>query len=97
MGTPDNSNWIYIIVQNPGASYEEIVGYEHPETNIPFIPAFNSKETAQACFILMPKDIMNEKFEAQAMIKEDLISHAREKGFTIYMLDDKGTILSEIN
>ena len=97
MSTEKKDIWYYIIVQNPGTPDEEILGYEHPETKKPFIPAFASKEISQACFMHMPKDIMKEKYEAQAIIKEDLITHAERQGHQIYLLDDKGAILKEIS
>lgn len=89
--------WYYVIVQNPGTGAEEIMGYEHEETGIPFIPAFASKEIAQQCFLLMPKDIMKEKYEPQAIIKEDLVLFAKEKEHGLFLLDDKGCIVEELS
>lgn len=89
--------WFYIVVQNPGASSEQFMGYTDKETKATFIPCFKSKEIAQQCFLLMPKDIMKEKYEVQAIIKEDLIDLAEKQSYEIFLLDDKGKILEQIS
>ena len=88
--------WFYIVVQNPGESNEQFMGYTDKETKATFIPCFKSKEIAQQCFLLMPKDIMKEKYEVQAIIKEDLIDLAEKQSYEIFLLDDKGKILEQI-
>lgn len=88
--------WFYIVVQNPGASDEQFMGYTDKETKATFIPCFKSKEIAQQCFLLMPKDIIKEKYEVQAIIKEDLIDLAEKQNYEIFLLDDKGKILKQI-
>ena len=88
--------WFYIVVQNPGASNEQFMGYTDKETKATFFPCFKSKEIAQQCFLLMPKDIMKEKYEVQAIIKEDLIDLADKQSYEIFLLDDKGKILEQI-
>ncbi|MBC8439175.1 MAG: hypothetical protein H8D87_05780 [Deltaproteobacteria bacterium] len=91
-----NDTWYYIIVQNSGESNEQFVGYINKTTNITFIPAFKTKEIAQQCFLIMPKDIMNNKYEAQAIIKEDLMDNAQKNGYEVFLLDDKGSVLEKI-
>lgn len=88
--------WYYIVVQNPGTSSEEIVGYTDKETKSTFIPAFKTKEIAQQCFLLMPKDIMKEKYDVQAIIEEDLITQAKKNKYEVFLMDDKGNILETI-
>jgi len=91
-----NEAWYYVVIQSPGTSDEKLLGYSDEETQSTFIPCFKTKETAQQCFLLMPKDIMKEKYEVQAVIGEDLIRHAEENRFNIFLLDDKGKILEQI-
>ncbi|MCP4023482.1 MAG: hypothetical protein GY729_16675 [Desulfobacteraceae bacterium] len=88
--------WYYIIVQNPGTSTEQFVGFSDSKTNCKFIPAFKSKDDAETCFALMPKDIFNGQYDAQAVIQEDLSSLAKENGHEVYLLDEKGTILNYV-
>ena len=97
MNDPIKDIWYYIIVQNPGTSNEQFVGYADKETGATFIPAFKTKEIAQQCFLIMPKDIMNNKYEAQAIIKEDLIDQAQKNDYEVFLLDDKGSILEKIS
>lgn len=88
--------WVYVVIQNPGTPAEELMGYEIEQIKAPFIPAFASREEAQACFMLMPKDIMQHKYEVHAMMKDDLTAHAREKGFAVYIMDDKSRIKQQL-
>ena len=87
-----DDKWFYIVVQNPGTSNEEYMGFMHEDTDRTFIPAFETKEEAQQCFLLMPKDVMHNKYEVQAVILEDLISMASSKGFHVFLMDDTGRI-----
>jgi hypothetical protein len=89
--------WYYIIVQNPGTGGEQFVGYTDKKKGATFIPAFKTKEIAQQCFLIMPKDIMNHKYEAQAIIQEDLISLAQKNGYDVFVMDDKGHVVEKIS
>lgn len=97
MKDPIKNNWFYVVVQNPGILNEQFVGYTDKKTGATFIPAFKTKEIAQQCFLIMPKDIMNEKYEVQAIIEEDLIKNAQKNEYEIFLLDDKGKILEKIS
>lgn len=96
MTDPIADTWYYIVVQDPGTPDEQVLGYTDRETGETFVPAFKTKETAQQCFMIMPKDIMKHKFEAQAIIKEDLLAHAEKHGSQVLLLDDKGLVLEKI-
>ena len=96
MNKKTKDTWYYIVIQNPGISSEEFVGYTDKKTGATFIPAFKSKEIAQQCFLVMPKDIMNQKYEVQAIIKEDLIEQAQKNDYEIFLMDDKGSLLEKI-
>ena len=89
--------WYYIIIQNPETDGEQFVGYSDQKTGATFIPAFKTKDIAQHCFSIMPKDIMNNKYEAQAIIKEDLIAEAKKNNYDIFLMNDKGCILEKIS
>lgn len=90
------SEWYYIIVQNPETVEEQLTGFTDDETGTDFVPVFRSREEAQQCFLLMPKDIINIKYEIQAIIKEDLMEQAAKKDYSIYLMDDKGTVLDRL-
>ncbi len=92
-----NAKWFYIIIQDPETPKEQFVGFSDSKTQEKFIPAFNTKEHAQECFALMPKDLFNGRYDTQAVIKDDLVDVANEQGHKIYLLDEKGTILQNLN
>lgn len=85
-----NETWVYIIVQNPEKN-EEFFGLEDEETDVRFIPAFMEKDSAQHCFMNMPRQPGN-KYEVQAIIYEDLAAYAKQNGFLIFILDKEGSI-----
>jgi len=85
-------HWIYIVVKDPDSPGSEFMAYENPETSQPFIPAFETKEEAQQCFLIMPKEIMKYKYEVQAILKEDLLAEARRNDYHVYILDDRSKI-----
>ncbi len=85
-----------MVIQNPETSSEEVMGFETDALPAPFIPAFESKEEAQQCFLIMPKDIMKKKYEIQAVIKEDLIEQAASNGYKVFLMDDKSNIKKEL-
>jgi len=91
------NTWYYIIIQDPEAGKEQFVGYTDQKTGEAFIPAFKTKEIAQQCFLVMPKDIINHKYEAQAIIREDLMVLAQQNGYDIFVMDDKGRVLEKIS
>ncbi|MBU1194237.1 MAG: DUF4907 domain-containing protein [Proteobacteria bacterium] len=91
-----NDTWFYVIIQNPGID-EEFLGFNDETTHKKFIPAFKTKEDAKKCFALMPRDLFKEKYEAQAVIGEDILLAAEEQGHKVYLLDEKGRILQHLN
>lgn len=90
-------NWYYVIVQDPGDSTEQVVGFSEEETHEKFLPAFKTKQDAESCLALMPRDVFNKKYDSQAIIEEDLLLAAAENGHKIYLLDEKGSILKPLN
>ncbi len=90
-------NWYYVIVQDPDTSAEQFVGFAQEDTNEKFLPAFKTKQDAEACFMLMPKDIFNGRYDTHAIIEEDLLGAAAENGHKIYLLDEKGSLLKPLN
>ncbi len=92
-----DKNWYYIIIQNPGTSTEQYVGFNDSKTDEKFIPSFKTKEQAKQCFALMPKDLFNGTYDTQAVIDDDLFEIAKKNDHRLYLLDEKGTILEYLN
>ncbi|MGD9730597.1 MAG: hypothetical protein AB7U45_00335 [Desulfamplus sp.] len=92
--------WVYVVVQDPETSSEELMGFspddDKSSISEPFIPAFETKEEAQQCFLLMPKDLMKRKYEVQAMLKDDLINYAKTNGYKVFMMDENSRVKNEI-
>ncbi len=90
------SEWFYCIIQNPGANEEQLMGFKDDETQTEFLPVFKTKEESEQCFLLMPKDIMNSKYEIQALLKDDLLLYAEKTKFKIFLMNEKGQIINEL-
>jgi hypothetical protein len=89
--------WYYVIVQNPGTSAEELVGFHDDNTRKKFLPAFKTKQDARKCFQMMPKDLFRETYDIHAVIEEDVLTAAEKSGHQVFLLDDTGQILKPLN
>ncbi len=96
MAQEQKSEWFFCIVQNPETAQEQLMGFTEEKTEIEFIPVFKTKEEAQQCFLLMPKDIMKMKYEVQAIIKEDLFIETKKTSHKIFLMNHKGQIEKEL-
>jgi len=92
--TIEATTWLYVAVQKSGVR-EQIVGQTDTENDVSYIPAFLSKESAQQAMFHLHLE-KKKKYEVQAIIYEDLASHAAEDGFVIFVLDDDGKILERL-
>lgn len=85
-----NESWVWIIIQNPEKN-EQILCQNYVEKNIKFIPTFLDKTHALMCMNFFNKQD-NNKYEPQAIIYEELLSHAKSNGFQVFFLNEKGTV-----
>ena len=86
--------WVWVIVQNPGPQ-EQFLGQEYQDQNVSFIPAFFKKEDAQQCLVQMTTQ-KGDKYEAQAVLYNELVKTAVKHGFMIFILNSDGEILEKI-
>ena len=86
--------WVYVVVQNPNNN-AQYLGQQEEDTGISFIPTFLEKEDALMCMNLMARD-KQKLFEVQAVIYEELVSHAATAGFRLYLLNKAGEIIEKI-
>ncbi|MDY0374220.1 MAG: hypothetical protein RBQ72_00640 [Desulfobacterium sp.] len=96
---PDSTvkdQWLFIVVQNPGTGSEQFMGFKTRDDEQEFIPAFESRQEAEQCFLIMPKDVMKNKYEVQAIHRDDLILTARDNGFNLFLMDDKSRIKKKL-
>jgi hypothetical protein len=87
--------WLWVMIQDPGAT-ETVVGMHDEKGGFSFIPMFREKDAALQCFLNLPR-ASGKKYEAQAMIFEDLLRYAVENGVLLYLLDGDGKVLKKIN
>ena len=88
-------SWIWVIVQNPGGD-EHFLGQYDDKKDISFIPAFYEKDIANQCLGRLITE-KGTKYEAQAILYEELVKDAAQHGFFIFMLNADGEILAEIS
>jgi hypothetical protein len=86
--------WVWVVVQNPGPQ-EQFLGQEYQDQNVSFIPAFFKKEDAQQCLVQMTTQ-KGDKYEAQAVLYNELVKTAAKHDFMIFILNSDGEILERI-
>ncbi len=86
--------WVWVVIQNPGPN-EQFLGQHYQDQDISFIPAFFEKEDAQQCLVHMTTQ-KGEKYEVQAIFFKELALSAAYNDFMIFLLNDDGEILENI-
>lgn len=87
-----SQGWVYVVVCNP-ESKATFLGLHDKKNKIDFIPAFESKDDANDCFLSLPRE-KGKKYEIQAVHIEELYEDAEKNGFKVAMLDGDGKPLS---
>jgi len=87
--------WVWVVVQDPGGN-EEFLGQQDEAENISFIPIWLEKEAAVQCLDLLARE-KGKKYEAQAILYEELTPKAAEAGFKLFVLDASGQVLEQID
>jgi hypothetical protein len=83
--------WVYVFVSGPEGS-ENFLGLYDEEKDVNFIPAFDTKEAAQDCYLSLPRE-KGKKYEVQAVHVEELRTEANKNGFVVALVDQEGKIL----
>ena len=86
-----DKGWVYVVVCDPDTK-ATFLGLHNTEKGIDFIPAFDSKEAANDCFLSLPKE-KGRKYEVQAVLLEELYKDAEENGFVVAMIDNDGQVV----
>ena len=87
--------WVWVVVQDPGKD-EKFLGQYDEEKDISFIPTFLEKEEAQKSLTQLKTDV-NSVYEPQAVLYDELLTHAKGHGFVVFILNGRGEILEEIS
>lgn len=88
-----SKGWVYVVVCEPEKE-STFLGLHDKEKQVDFIPAFESKEAANDCFLSLPKE-KGKKYEIQAVHIEELFENAEKNGFVVAMLDSDGNVMTE--
>ncbi len=85
--------WVYVFVCDPGNN-ENFLGLYNEEKDVNFIPAFQSKEEANDCFLTLPRE-KGKKYELQAVHIEELQEIATKSGFAVTLVDSDGKVITK--
>ncbi len=88
-----DKGWVYVVVCDPDTQ-ATFLGLHNTEKGIDFIPAFDSKEAADDCFLSLPKE-KGRKYQVQAVLLEELYKDAERNGFVVAMIDNDGKVVEE--
>lgn len=89
-GRASEKGWVYVVVCDPEKD-ATFLGLHNEEKKLDFIPAFESKEAANDCFLSLPRE-KGKKYEIQAVHIEELFDDAKRNGFVVAMVDSDGNV-----
>lgn len=90
----DNSSgegWLWVVVSDKDTDGHYLGLYDESQ-DMNFIPAFESKEAANDCFLQLPRE-KGKKYEVQAVHVEELTKDAEKSGFAVAIVDAEGKIV----
>lgn len=85
--------WVYVVVCDPEKE-SEFLGLYNKEKDINFIPAFETKDDANDCFLSLPRE-KGKKYEIQAIHIEELHEDASKNGFVVALVDNEGKVINK--
>lgn len=89
----NTEGWVWVIVYEKDAGEGgHYLGLYNEKKDINFIPAFESKEAANDCFLTMPRE-KGKKYEVQAVHIEELMEDAKKSDFAVAIVDSDGAIV----
>jgi hypothetical protein len=88
-----DKGWVYVVICEPERD-ANMLGLYDKEKEINFIPAFETKDAANDCFLSLPKE-KGKKYEIQAVHIEELHKDATDNGFVIAIVDSEGNVIKD--
>lgn len=85
--------WVYVVICDPEGD-ANMLGLYDEKKEVNFIPAFETKEAANDCFLSLPKE-KGKKYEIQAVHIEELNKDATDNGFGVAIVDNDGNLVKE--
>lgn len=92
-GKATEKGWVYVVVCEPEKD-ATFLGLHNKEKNIDFIPAFETKDAANDCFLSLPRE-KGKKYEIQAVLLEELHADAEKNGFVVALIDNDGNVVDK--
>jgi hypothetical protein len=92
-GKASEKGWVYVVVCDPEKD-SSFLGLHNREKDIDFIPAFETKDAANDCFLSLPRE-QGKKYEIQAVLLEELYADAEKNGFVVAIVDHSGNVVEE--
>ena len=83
--------WLWVVVSDKDKDGHYLGLYDEGQ-DMNFIPAFESKEAANDCFLQLPRE-KGKKYEVQAVHIEELTKDAEKSGFAVAIVDADGKII----
>ncbi len=90
----DEDQWVWVLVQDPDGN-AQFLGQHDEQDDISYIPAFSDKEAAQQGLLSLTRQ-PGLKYEAQAILREELLKDAAAGGFMVFLLSENGEVLEKI-
>jgi len=91
MGKDKNSEgWVYVVVCDEEKD-SHFLGLYNEEKDVHFIPAFESRDAANDCFLQLPRK-KGKKYEVQAVHIEELYEDAKKNGFSVTLVGSDGAV-----
>lgn len=88
-----SKDWLWVVVSDKDSDGHYLGLYDE-ERDMNFIPAFQTKEAANDCFLQLPRE-KGKKYEVQAVHVEELTKDAEQAGFGVTLVDGDGKIIKE--
>lgn len=92
-GKATDKGWVYVVVCDPENS-ASFLGLHNKEKDVDFIPAFETKDAANDCFLSLPRE-KGKKYEVQAVLLEELYADAAKNGFIVAIVDHDGKVVGD--
>jgi len=91
MDSNGGEGWLWVVVRAKETD-RHYLGLYDEEQDVNFIPAFESKEEANDCFLQLPRE-KGKKYEVQAVHIEELTKDAEKAGFSVAIVNGDGKIV----
>ncbi|MFC1832493.1 DUF3110 domain-containing protein [Thermodesulfobacteriota bacterium] len=91
MDSNGGEGWLWVVVSDKETD-RHYLGLYDEEQEVNFIPAFESKEEANDCFLQLPRE-KGKKYEVQAVHIEELTKDAEKAGFSVAIVNGDGKIV----